>query len=118
MSGECPGSFFHFIRGGPVDGGRDRPAGILEQNVLPEAVVPRLVQHRRRHAVHEGGLRRHSVLGGVDVEHCDVHTGGLLDDGDEVAERLVAQPVLGPEFLRGLPPVGLRIDTHATAGIA
>jgi len=54
----------------------------------------------------------------MDVEHGDVHTGGLLDDGDEVAERSVAQPVLSPELLRCLPPVGLGIDTHAAAGIA
>jgi hypothetical protein len=53
----------------------------------------------------------------MDVEHGDVHTGRLLDDGDEVAERLVAQPVLSLELLRGLPPLGLRIDTHAAAGI-
>jgi hypothetical protein len=125
MSGECRGSFFHVVRGGPVDGGRGRYAGVLEQNVRELVGKRAALSHRvgRLRDRNDGRpelrvAHRHSVLGGMDDEHGDVHTGGLLDDGDEVAERLVAQPVLSPELLRCLPTVGLGIDTHAAAGIA
>jgi len=56
-----------------------------------------------------------SLLGGL-IDHRHIHAGGLLDESDQAAEWLGAEPMLGSERPRGVPTP--RLGGHAEAGTA
>ncbi len=65
---------------------------------------------------------RQTVFIRADIKHCDIYLGRLLDNRDEVAQRLVGEAMVAAELCCRLKSLKLSVQEfariHKTTGIA
>ena len=76
---------------------------------------PPSASHRDVQPPHFPSLHGHAVLVDLGIEYCDVGAGGLFDQRYQIAERMEAEMVVGPEALGGCPPLGF--GAHPTGSM-